>query len=146
MGAEHSLSPGPLHGCLRGGGQSSSGLTCGQGSWCRTAGTRYAGRQSLVRVHMKVQAEEGAVCQVLQSRQAANRLPHSAVLASEAVAFLCVQQILLTLAFRAASPDHTCSLHIWVASDSSCSDVHCTDKACRASCCKASIPAGECII
>ena len=71
MCAEHSLSPGPLHECLRVGGQFSSGLTLLTGLLCcRTAsGVRHTqGRQSGGhRVHPEVHAEEAAVRHVLQS-------------------------------------------------------------------------------
>ena len=72
----------------------------------------------MVSVHVEVHAEEAAVCHVLQSSYAAGCLSHGAVLVSERLALFWVQQILLTLAFSAATPDHACSLHISYVSDS----------------------------
>ena len=64
----------------------------------------------MVSVHVEVHAEEAAVCHVLQSSYAAGCLSHGAVLVSERLALFWVQQILLTLAFSAATPTYTCSL------------------------------------
>ena len=67
---------------------------------------------------MEVHAEEAAVCHVLQSFWATDCLSHSGMLVSKPLPPFWVQQILLALAFSAATPDYTCSLDTWYASDS----------------------------
>lgn len=74
----------------------------------------------MVFVHMEVHAEEAAVRHVLQSIWATDCLSHCAVLVSKPLPFFRVQQILLALAFSAASPDYTCSLDTSCTSGSMC--------------------------
>ena len=59
---------------------------------------------------MKVQAQEVAVLQLLERRQAPAAQPDHSVLLSNAVPHLWAEQVLLALALAAASPHDACSL------------------------------------
>lgn len=59
---------------------------------------------------MEVQAQEVAILQLLERRQAPAAQPDHAVMLSNAVLHLWAEQVLLALALAAASPDDTCSL------------------------------------
>ena len=69
-----------------------------------------AGSQGAFPIQMEVQAQEVAILQLLERRQAPAAQPDHAVLLSNAVPHLWAEQVLLALALAAASPDDTCSL------------------------------------